>query len=100
MKPSDGVESQSKLSIGETVRTGAVGGGGALLGCPPISNFTPASHVIRGSRQRITCVVQRITSLNQSGDVLRHIGDVIRGIGVQGDVIRGVGDVIRGRPGT
>ena len=38
-----------------------------------ISNFTPASHVIRGSRQRITCVVQRITSLNQSGDVLRHI---------------------------
>ena len=62
-----------------------------------ISNFTPASHVIRGSRQRITCVVQRITSLNQSGDVLRHMGDVIRGIGVQGDVIRVVGDVIRGR---
>ena len=65
-----------------------------------ISNFTPASHVIRGSRQRITCVVQRITSLNQSGDVIRDIGDVIRGIGVQGDVIRGIGDVIRGRPGT
>ena len=42
--------------------------------------------------------MQRITSLNQSGDVLRHIGDVIRGIGVQGDVIRVVGDVIRGPP--
>ena len=44
--------------------------------------------------------MQRITSLNQSGDVIRDIGDVIRGIGVQGDVIRGIGDVIRGRPGT
>ena len=65
---------------------------------PAAGNFTPASHVIRGSRQRITCVVQRITSLNQIGDVLRHIGDVIRGIGAQGDVIRVVGDVIRGPP--
>ena len=44
--------------------------------------------------------MQRITSLNQSGDVLRDIGDVIRGIGVQGHVIRGIGDVLHGRPVT